>query len=111
MSGHTPGPWCLVETTDPNIISTWAVHIGECRLPVFPYRMIYSVDRTQAGYIKDPQYMADARLIAAAPDLLAALRFIMAFYEPGQSCLDTNAWKQAESNARAAIAKAEGATS
>ena len=39
-----------------------------------------------------------------------ALRFIMAFYEPGQTYLDTNAWKQAEAQARAALAEAEAPT-
>jgi hypothetical protein len=31
-----------------------------------------------------------------------ALNFILAFYEPGQTYLDTNAWKQAEACGRAA---------
>ena len=48
-----------------------------------------------------------AHLIAAAPDLLGALRFILAFYEPGQKHLDTEAWKVAEASARRAVAKAE----
>lgn len=30
----------------------------------------------------------------------SALNFILAFYEPGQRYLDTNAWKQAEASAR-----------
>jgi hypothetical protein len=55
----------------------------------------------------DP-YEGNARLIAAAPDLLGALRFLLAFYDPGQTHLDTNAWKAAETSARAAVAKAEG---
>jgi hypothetical protein len=49
---------------------------------------------------------ANASLIAAAPDLLGALRFVLAFYEPGQTHLDTEAWKCAEASARAAVAKA-----
>ena len=40
--------------------------------------------------------------------LLGALRLILAFYEPGQTCLDTNAWKQAEAAGRAAVRAAEG---
>lgn len=51
---------------------------------------------------------ANAKLIAAAPDLLGALKFILAFYEPGQRHLDTEAWKVAEASARAAVAAAEG---
>ena len=33
-------------------------------------------------------------------DLEGALRFILAFYEPGQNYLDTEAWKSAEGRAR-----------
>jgi len=48
---------------------------------------------------------ADARLIAAAPDLLAALKLLVAFGE-GSFAQAVGAWEQA----RAAIAKAEGAS-
>jgi hypothetical protein len=34
-------------------------------------------------------------------DAWGALNFILAFYEPGQRYLDTNAWTSAEANARA----------
>lgn len=40
-------------------------------------------------------------------DLMGALRFILAFYEPGQTYLDTNAWKHAEAGARAKMVKAD----
>lgn len=40
-------------------------------------------------------------------ELTGALRFIIAFYEPGQTYLDTNAWKVAEAGGRAALAKGE----
>lgn len=43
----------------------------------------------------------------ALEDLTGAMRFVLAFYEPGQRYLDTNAWKQAEAGARAAFKKAE----
>lgn len=39
--------------------------------------------------------------------LTGALRFILAFYEPGQNYLDTNAWKCAEASGRAALAAGE----
>lgn len=35
-------------------------------------------------------------------ELWGALNFILAFYEPGQTYLDTNAWKQAEASGRRA---------
>ena len=41
--------------------------------------------------------------------LTGALRFILAFYEPGQRYLDTEAWKCAEAGGRAALAKGEAA--
>lgn len=114
MSGHsfTPGPWRLSPHYD-----------GKGRKSPNRYSGIFEPIPGQdlgsrssvlhAGYkgveiddiwlsIKD----ADARLISAAPDLYSALKFIMAFYEPGQRYLDTNAWKQAEASARAALLKA-----
>lgn len=39
--------------------------------------------------------------------LTGALRFIIAFYEPGQRYLDTEAWKCAEAGGRAALARGE----
>ena len=42
-------------------------------------------------------------------ELTGALRFILAFYEPGQTYLDTNAWKQAEAGGRRALARGEAA--
>lgn len=47
------------------------------------------------------------RAVNAHYDLVGALRFILAFYEPGQKALDTEAWKHAEAAGRAALAKAE----
>ncbi len=39
-------------------------------------------------------------------DLIGALQFILAFYEPGQRHLDTEAWKHAEASGRYALARA-----
>lgn len=46
-------------------------------------------------------------LEASHAELLGALRFILAFYEPGQRHLDTEAWKLAEAGGRRALANAE----
>lgn len=92
MSTHTPGPWRRVAYEggwDGVAHSDGGPHIALiCKL----------VENNPAN----------ASLIAAAPELLAALRFILAFYEPGQRHLDTEAWKVAEASAHAAVAKAEG---
>lgn len=101
MSKHTPGPWL----TEGNFV--YALN-GEGKHAVNRFHA-----SIQGGYTSEDtrttiaETEANAKLIAAAPDLLAAMRFILAFYEPGQTCLDTNAWKQAEAAARAAVAKAE----
>ena len=84
MSAHTPGPWY------------WADNV-----PDFPPRHRIIVD-ADGFTIAEPSPMgeADARLIAAAPDLLAALQKI-----------DANAAESVEwirRVAREAIAKAEG---
>lgn len=87
MSKHTPGPW----TND--LETPW----------------ILSSDGSAVAQIcSRPLREANAHLIAAAPELLGALRFILAFYEPGQRHLDTEAWKKAEASARRVVAKAEG---
>ena len=73
---HTQGPWELIETPHKKIISSWHVKVGEHQIPVHPYKRIWSEDRTQSGLVIDHQHMADARLIAAAPDMLKALQKI-----------------------------------
>jgi hypothetical protein len=58
--------------------------------------------------------IANAALIVKAVNnhasLVGALRFILAFYEPGQRYLDTEAWKVAEAGARRALKDAEAGT-
>lgn len=97
---HTPGPWTLIETPHEKIISSWHIRVGEHQIPLHPYKRIWSEDRTQSGLVIDQQHMADARLIAAAPDLLEALQFVMTAH--GEQ-LET-----AFAQAHAAIAKATG---
>jgi len=50
---------------------------------------------------------ASSAVREALEKLTNAMRFVLAFYEPGQRHLDTNAWKNAEANARHAFAEAE----
>lgn len=93
MSKYTAGPW-EYHAKD-NVITAPGVH-----------RLIDIIPRSIE--VSSEEREANGKLIAAAPELLGALRFILAFYEPGQNYLDGNAWKQAEANARYAMAKAEG---
>ena len=85
MSAHTPGPWTVVAID-------WG-ETGNARLE------LKEIQRTG---------MADARLIAAAPDLLAALQALVAELDgPGKPySSDSYAPPQFIETARAAIAKA-----
>lgn len=104
---HTPGPWSLVETPDEKMISSWHVQIGEDRVSVFPYTRQYSECRQYSGLVTDHQKMADARLIASAPELLEALEGMIQVYGGGtQWDPPTSTELQLHDMARAAIAKA-----
>lgn len=110
-SSHTPGPWQLAgfgtiyspglpPTTDHRLPTAYEV----ARVPFRP---------KDALGVSDSESQANARLIAAAPDLLEALRVVVETEDkarhPG---LTKEGWccpsSYAVSIARAAIAKAEG---
>ncbi len=76
---HTPGPWEVVITIDGITIPNWLIQIGKVKVPAFPYKRIYSEDRTQSGLVQDDEQAANIRLIAAAPELLEALKTCEAF--------------------------------
>jgi len=89
---HTPGPWTAIDVEgNPSRSFTIdaGVHIGS--LAVWP--------------VAADEMQANARLIASAPDLLAALQSIVASADA--NCGDSLA--NAIDTARAAIAKAGGA--
>jgi len=84
---HTPGPWIVAQSSNPKNGSSW--------------RDIHSL-----GTPFTPSYVGealenDAHLIAAAPEMLEALRKI-------ESCLAPDDQDDAALSVRAAIAKAEG---
>lgn len=88
MSAHTPGPWAAVE---------WERHA--------PTTIVRDVEgrRTVIAEVEggdSAEVLANARLIAAAPDLLMALRALLARS-------DMEYWPLEQEVARAAIAKAE----
>lgn len=93
MSAHTPGPWVIYEP-DVNSLELRDGCGG------------YICELTTEGCEIPPDARANARLIAAAPDLLEALKDMVNGIdnEIGRSRTDTNFPK-----ARAAIAKAEAA--
>ena len=93
MSEYTPGPWTVEE-------------YGEDDCPAL---VIHKDTESRVCFMATPgshgdpaKIEADARLIAAAPDLLEALRDLVSEWDDG---LDDPFWNAA----RAAIAKATGA--
>ncbi len=87
---HTPGPWALYPyPTRPYFTQ---VHINGAAI----------ADVYASGLLKPEETTANARLIAAAPDLLAALKLVQS-----EVASDTvEMWDQVA----AAISKAEGTT-
>lgn len=96
MSKHTPGPWrywaCRVDSMD--------------NPPMYDYAQFANlkehVFRAPLRYLREE----DARLIAAAPDLLEALKELLGC--PSGDYDTTDDYANARKKAEAAIAKAEG---
>jgi hypothetical protein len=100
-AGHTPGPW-VVGPVDDTIVT----HLGA---DGFRYE-VAAVDGDYNQPDEWPVMEANARLIAAAPEMLQALEWIADNYENGHmNHVDFRV--QAKHLADAAIAKATGATS
>lgn len=106
---YTPGPWGYEETT-----------LGICRLivtvedvqafQVSPKKddgelTAHAIAYVPCDYDRESQE-ANARLIAAAPDLLAALKMMLESHD--RSCRGKDCWIVGVDVARFAIAKAEG---
>jgi hypothetical protein len=111
MSKHTPGPF---EVQDPmgSDVGLWVVQAG---LEAYEWSCIAIVprdeDRSGKHFITKAEQKANAELLAAAPDLLVALKAMLAWgQEPDPESKSvreqqlSNAWQAA----RAAIAKTEG---
>lgn len=99
MSAHTPGPWF---TSRPH----GTIYI-EARLRGSTLQEVAAVGPTEAP----EQQEANARLVAAAPELLEALQLLEAeMVLSGNAGSEDYGWKPAIEKTRAAIAKATGAT-
>lgn len=98
VSGHTPGPWQAARAGS-SVVGIPIVGPGG--------RAIGSLHWAHLPGLADfnKEQLANALLIAAAPDLLEALRELERVYETGD--FDSE-FKPALEKARAAIAKAEG---
>lgn len=89
ISAHMPGPWEVEKTLD-------GLETTACG----PIKVIYSRDRDAMRIEAE----ATARLIAAAPDMLLALRNMLLAFDVGQRATPTSAIGLA----RAAIEKSQG---
>lgn len=87
MTGSTPGPWWIGYDPDNGR----------------PLEILAIDDDHRVAFMASNGNPADASLIAAAPDLLSALRDIMAVADPDGEATDI--WAV---TARAALAKATG---
>ena len=107
-AAHTPGTWVLIKTDHETMISDWHIQMGKDRVDVFPYKRIYSEDKTQSGLVTDDELMSNARLMAAAPELLEALKACAGICA-GESMSKSSLIRALEM-ARAVITKATGVT-
>jgi hypothetical protein len=103
VSEHTPGPWIANSFM---VVAPNARHGG-------PYGGLEVAHTGLVGRNKEPdQAVADARLIAAAPDLLASLEAVTKHYVDLINCGDCGNWNPEDEDpikaARTAIAKAKG---
>lgn len=99
---HTPGPWVFGRTSDDKRLI-----LGEGATRYVATVQIHQTPRKMGLWMEDERE-ANARLIAAAPDLLEAAVKLVGHPDLGTiRYTDGDMWKDAEA-LRAAIAKAEG---
>ena len=100
MSKHAPGPWMVLDTPESMYAPFWIV--AKSNVSLAAKMRVASID-------DEPEARANARLIAAAPELLEALKQLLRQVdESGNGDASDFGWPSATHAARAAIAKAEG---
>ena len=106
MSAHTPGPWFIQADEHPH----WPGIDGDnFSVVIIGWKDCKKDDAGIRGRT-DGEALANARLIAAAPDLLAALDSLLPFQSLSEGCDCDGCRKHvaAVASARAAIAAATG---
>ena len=95
MSAHTPGPWKAIGDF---------IHTSDN----LPFVLAYTPEQQDGVPVGDRD--ANAQLIAAAPEMLAALKRLVDLLEVMRGLGDTpiKGWSKRVEAARAAIAKATG---
>lgn len=119
MSAHTPGPWKIRATGGPSVHVTGPKEMAPGRKFTGPPGDVVAFVHDERG---EREENPNARLIAAAPDLLEALEQLLWLAEPRCSALELEASRhptegrpgsarmarRSVDHARAAIAKARG---
>lgn len=99
---HTPGPWAVMpEESDKPYVRIRGTQLGER----FKVANVLMPDYEGAQELEIEETRANAHLIAAAPELLEALRDLIGWV-PGPKHWHTDACPKAVERAVAAIAKA-----
>lgn len=96
MSKHTPGPWKQ---------KNWRIYVEQGE----SVRVICDTATNQRGR-ENPETRANARLIAASPDLLGALRALLSprTYDAGMDCYVIQAKSEEAAKAVELLAKIGG---
>lgn len=97
MSKHTPGPWLKAETRSEGFVITSRSEL-----------IVHSID--EYGHYGPIKNSANANLIAAAPDLLASLEYLLAIIAPqgDERYLTISLTPEYFEHARKSVAKARG---
>ncbi len=102
---HTPGPWR--QNSDDNAMSEYAV-CAESFGHGFGSSVAVATQRDGRNPISRDEAMANARLIAAAPEIFCSLVELVEMFDKHDDCADVEKTSAARNKARAAIAKATG---
>jgi len=103
MNKHTPGPWEVTDLRHSIVVRTESPN--KTKYGASRYAAIGGFDRSDPDQLSEA--LANARLIAAAPDLLEALELMLDRFRDTEG--SHGQWEEeATENARAAIAKARG---
>ena len=94
MSEHTPGPWRTYNMSKNKILKQWHIQRDDCKHDIALVSLDVAADERESV----------ANLIAAAPELLEALKQFVDYYESMQGHKDNSVIR----NGKAAINKAEG---
>jgi hypothetical protein len=101
-ASHTPGPWTLEDPLGPELLS---IVVGDEPHQWQFIAQVSAAGNREEGDVPKAQAKANAHLIAAAPEMLAALKAIAALMNDGGRLPENGPTHR---TALAAIAKAEG---